>query len=128
MGLRDLAARHFQQFAADTERGFGWSVRVVAPDGQELETSGFSTDIAQLIDPETGVSVSGRSASVAIPLQVLQDAFGELPQRVEAQNQTPWVVEFADILGEPHTFYVQSSDPDRALGSLVLMLGAWDAT
>lgn len=124
-GLRKLAARHFERFAADTAHGFGWPIRVVAPGGEFLDTSGFSTDIAQMIDPDTGLAVSGRLASVAIPLRVLSDAFGVLPRRVDSQTDTPWLVEFADVEGAAHTFYVQSSDPDRAIGSLVLMLGAW---
>lgn len=127
-GLRELAAQDARQFLNDQDSGFAWSAVVIAPDGTESDPPlrGFSTDIAQMVDPETGVAISGRSASVTLNLQDVLDAFGTLPRRVADRLETPWRVRIADIVGQSHEFVVTASDPDRALGYLVLSLGAWD--
>lgn len=128
-GLRELAARHARQFLNDRDSGFAWEAVVIAPDGTESDPPlrGFSTDISQLVDPETGIAISGRSASLTLHMRDVLDVFAELPRRIEGRADTPWRVRVADILGHTGEFVVIKSDPDRALGYLVLGLGALDA-
>jgi hypothetical protein len=95
---------------------------LTAPDGSRHPFTGFSDDIAQVIDPETGVIVSGRLASVALRMSSLKLAGLELPRAISDTGSKPWVVEFNDILAEAHKFKIIQSHPDRALGLLTLIL------
>lgn len=123
MGLRDLAERDLGLILENTETGFGWPITVTDPAGVSKPLKGFSNDIAQVIDPDTGQLVSGRSASVSIRLAALTAAgFSSLPRNVTERTSKPWVVQFDDINGQPWTFKVRSADPDRALGLIVCML------
>lgn len=122
MNLRLLAERDLGAILEDSTTGFGWDLVLTAPDGGRHEFTGFSNDIAQVIDPETGLIVSGREASVALRMSSLRLAGLELPRSISDTGTRPWIVEFADILGDPHKFKILRSHPDRALGMLTLVL------
>ena len=84
---------------------------------------GFSNDISQVIDPDTGQVVSGRLASVALRMTSLNAAFSNvLPVGIADDSSKPWVVEFLDIAGFPYKFKVIKSNPDRAAGIVTLLL------
>jgi hypothetical protein len=121
MGLREQAAADLRTILTD-EQGFGWPITLVPPDGRSLELVGFSTDVSMMIDPETGMAVSGRTASVALATSVLTEAGLGLPQAVPDGNRKPWTIAFKDIGGCPWTFKVRDARPDRALGIVVCML------
>ena len=119
MGLRALAESDLGRILTDTECGFGWPIALIDPSGVRTPLIGFSNDIAELIDPDTGQSVSGRLASVALRMSSLPVA---LPQGVADPDSKPWRVEFEDIVGQPWQFIVRESNPDRALGLQILIL------
>ena len=125
MSLRQQAAADLQALLEDTAAGFGWPITVTSPDSLSLSLSGFSTDIGQTIDPETGMAVSGRRASVALPLQPLVDASLGIPRAIADGGSKPWVVRFEDILGVRHTYKVCESMPDRALGIVTCLLESY---
>jgi len=87
---------------------------------------GFSDDIAQSIDPDTGELVSGRLASVALRISTLHAAGFSLPRGVADTSKKPWVVKFNDINGRPHVFIVRQANPDRAAGLVVCILEGYD--
>ncbi len=124
MNLRIQAAADLLSILGDVTGGFGWAITLTSPEGVVVALSGLSTDIHQTIDPETGMTVSGRRASVSVPLALIEAAYGagNLPRAIASSASKPWVVRFADILGHAHVFKVQESMPDRAIGNLVLML------
>ena len=95
-----------------------WPIVVINPAGERQALRGFSDDIAQFIDPDTGQAVSGRIASVALRMSSLT----VLPVGVADTSQRPWLVEFNDIGGQSWRFKVVESNPDRMLGCLVLIL------
>ena len=97
---------------------FGWDIVVISPAGVELELTGFSNDISELIDPNTGQSVSGRSVSVALRMS----NFSVLPKGIAETESKPWIVKFNDIKGTEHVFKVIQSNPDRGLGIITLIL------
>ena len=124
-GLRAIAEQDLGNILEDSDYGFGWSIAVTAPDGVKDDTLiGFSNDIAQIIDPDTGQAVSGRLASAALRMSSLQTAFPTqgLPKGVADENKKPWIVEFNDINGSAYKFKVQESSPDRALGMVICIL------
>jgi hypothetical protein len=121
VGLREQAAADLRSIVTD-ESGFGWPITLVPPAGRSLDLVGLSTDVSQMIDPETGMAVSGRTASVALSIEVLHEAGVGIPVAVPETNQKPWTVVFKDIGGCEWTFKVRESKPDRAMGLVVCML------
>jgi hypothetical protein len=124
VSLRERAAADLRGFLTDAS-GFAWPVTVTAPDGQCISTHGFSTDIGDTIDPETGQAVAGRAASVALSIPELEEACGATPRAIAATDMKPWRVTFNDIMGKPHTYKVQESMPDLALGIVTCRLEAY---
>lgn len=122
MNLRLLAERDLGVILEDSAGGFGWNIVLTAPGGGRHLFTGFSDDIAQAIDPETGQIVSSREASVALRMSSLRLAGLELPRAISDTGSRPWTVEFTDILGDAHRFKIIRSHPDRALGLITLIL------
>jgi hypothetical protein len=124
MGLREIAEADLAVTLEDTA-GFGWPITITDPGGFALQLTGQSDDIAQTIDPDTGLIVSGRRASVAVRLKALYDGGLSIPQGIVDEASRPWLVQFEDINGLPYNFKVVQSNPDRALGLVTLILGAY---
>lgn len=124
MNLRQLAERDLGAILEDDVAGFGWAVKVTSPGGTVGAMVGFSSDVSAMIDPDTGLVVSGRSASVALRSATLFERFPRdgLPEAVADSTRRPWLVEFQDIHGKPHLFKVRSSNPDRTIGMVTCTL------
>lgn len=124
MGLRAIAEADLGVILEDSATGFGFPITVTSPGGTNETLTGFSDDISQLIDPDTGQAVSGRQASIALRISTIYTKFpGEgLPRSIANATLKPWVVEFDDINGNPGTFKVSESMPDRAAGMIVCIL------
>lgn len=125
MNLRQLAEADLGGILEDSATGFGWSISLTDPAGTVAALTGFSDDIAQLIDPETGQAVSGRLASVALRISSITLAGLGLPRGIADSTVKPWLVSFNDINGNAYTFKVMQSNPDRALGLVTLVLEAY---
>lgn len=125
MGLRTIAETDLGKILEDSTYGFGWSLTVTDPAGTAVPLTGFSNDISQVIDPDTGQPVSGRLASVAIRIGLLTDAGLGLPVGIADSSSKPWLVQFNDINGNAYTFKVMNSNPDRALGLVTCILGLY---
>ena len=122
MGLRDTAEQDLGAILEDGAMGFGWSITVTDPSGLSLPFTGFSDDISQIIDPDTGQAVSGRLVSVALRISSLTAEGMSLPVGIADSASKPWVIEFNDINGNPFKFKVAQSNPDRALGLVTCLL------
>lgn len=121
MGLRAQAAIDLATITADTD-GFGVAITVTDPDGTSAALTGLSSDIGHSIEPETGMVVSGRTASVALAMSALTAAGLGFPRGIADSDSRPWRVTFNDINGTEHTFKVSEARPDRALGVVVCIL------
>jgi hypothetical protein len=125
MGLRDLAEADLGRILEDSATGFGYAIVLTDPAGVVLPITGFSNDIAQVIDPDTGQVVSGRLASVALRISTIIAAGLSLPRGIANSKSKPWIVEFNDLLGNPHKFKVFQSNPDRGVGMITLILESY---
>jgi len=127
MSIRQLAEADLGLILEDTTTGFGWPITVTDPAGNSGTSPivGYSDDISQLIDPDTGQAVSGRLASVAIRMGLLLAAGLAIPRGIADETGKPWLVEFDDINGNPHKFKVAQSNPDRALGLVTCILESY---
>lgn len=122
MNLREQAEADLGVILEDDATGFGWPIQLTSPSETSLSLTGFSNDIAQLIDPDTGQAVSGRVASVALRISTIQEAGFNLPRGTQGSATKPWLVRFDDLLGNPYTFKIVDSNPDRGLGLLTCVL------
>ncbi len=122
MNLRVVAEADLAFILEDGVYGFGWPINVVNPDGASQGLTGYSADIEQLIDDDTGTAVTGRLATAAIRIKTLTIG---LPIAIADATKKPWLITFDDINGTEYTFKVQDSAPDRALGIVVVTLELW---
>jgi len=121
MGLREEAEADMIEIHENTNE-FGWDIFLTDPDGVTVPVVGLANDIAQAIDPDTGLIISGRSASVSIPIQSITQAGVGLPVGISDPTSRPWTVTFDDILGTSWTFKISNTSPDRSLGNIVCQL------
>lgn len=121
MSLADIAAADFQSILnAD-----GCDITLQAPDGTTAALKGNSQDIARAIDPQTGMLVSGRTCTVVLSLADLL-AVNMFPTGEANTKLKPWLVVFVETVSRAeHTFKVSQSNPDRTIGSLVLILESY---
>lgn len=127
MSLRELAEQDLAFILEDEVTGFGWPVTLVDPAGQSANLTASTTDIGQILDPDTGTAVSGRVATASLRLSSIFAEGLSMPRGVaDVAAGDPWRVIFNDINGQPFTFKVNYSDPDRTLGIIVLTLGVWE--
>jgi hypothetical protein len=122
VNLRAQAALDLVAILSDEGGGFAWPIDLTNPEGVTVALTGFSTDIGQTIDPETGQVVTGRRASVALSTSILEGLGIGIPRGISDSRSKPWVVRFPDIHGVAQTFKVQEAMPDRALGIVTCML------
>jgi len=122
MNLRSAAEKDLSSILEDNVRGGGWEIRLTNPDGVSQDMVGWSVDISQIIDPDTGQLVMGRAASVALRSSSLKIG---TPEGIANSSSKPWLVKFDDINGNPYTFKVSVTNPDRGLGVISLMLEAY---
>lgn len=125
MSLLDTAAADLADILSDADGGFAIPITIVAPDARTVTVNGIATDIGMTIDPQTGAVVSGRKASVALPIRLLDTAGIGQPCGVSDRNSPPWMVKFTLPTGGEQTFKVSSSEPDK-LGCLVCFLETFE--
>ena len=126
MSLRVQAEQDLAFILEGDDQGFRWDITVTNPAGvSSVGLFGFADDIAQIIDPDTGQAVSGRLASVAIRIAALTAQSLTLPEGIADASLKPWLVAFDDINGNPYTFKVTQSNPDRAIGLVTCLLEAY---
>lgn len=122
MSLREQAELDLAFLIEDSTSGFGWPAVITDPSGTSLNVVGLSNDISQVIDPDTGMVVSGRLASFTVRMSTLTAGGLTQPKGIADAGSKPWIVAFDDIGGVACTFKVRESNPDRALGVVSLML------
>ena len=125
MSLRVQAAADFQAIV-ENEAEFGRAITVTDPNGAEACVTGLTTDIGEAIDAETGIAVSGRRASVVLPIARLTALGLGVPRAVADRSSKPWLVTFDDIEGNRCTFKVADAAPDSAIGAVRCLLEAYD--
>ena len=126
MNLREKAESDLARIL-ESATGFGWPITITDPAGVSAPLIGYSNDISQVIDPDTGIAVSGRSASVTLRISSIYAAALSLPKGIADSGSKPWVIQFNDINGLPYTFKVAQSNPDRGLGIVTCILETYVA-
>ena len=126
MGLKDIAAADARTILNDKVTGVAVSIIITDPDGVVGNLTGNSSDIAEVIDVDTGRMISGREASVTLVIADLTEKGLGIPENVQDDSKKPWLVDFDDVNGNSYTFKVIRSSPDRTIGNITVHLGAYD--
>lgn len=121
-GLRRQAIQDLCNVMQDDVIGPGWPVVVTNPAGEKRRLLGITTDIGEEIDPDTGVAVAGRRASVALHIRSLTEAGLGLPVNIADQTKRPWLMTFVNSEGVEVEYKVMDTRPDTALGLVVCLL------
>lgn len=122
MSLRQLAQKDLK-YILENDAGTVWNIVITNPAGVTRTIKGSPNDISQVVDPETGQIVSGRSASIAVAIATLFEAgFDSLPVGISDSYSKPWLIQFDDINSNSHTFKVIQTNPDRTLGLITCHL------
>lgn len=110
MNLLDVARGDLPSLLSD----FSVAASITSPLGVITTVEALHRDTGEMIDPETGLNVSGRHVSIAVAISSLPSG---LPYGVPDRNRKPWKVEM-----EGKTFRVVQTRPDTVLGVLVMIL------
>lgn len=106
----------------DTGR-FGWPFTLTDPNGVSKSLNGLSNDISAVYDPDTGMIVSGRSASISICIEDIKDAgFDNIPWGVADTTSKPWTVVINRVNYEGFKFKISKTMPDYSAGNVICIL------
>lgn len=123
MNLRQLAEQDLAVTLEDADNGFGWPVTLVDPSGVSANLTAQSQDIGLIVDPDTGVAVSGRTASAVLRVSSLVHAGLAVPEGEPRGNANPWELSTTTTNGGTVRFKVDYASHDRVLGTVTLQLG-----
>ena len=120
MGIREQAQADLAiTLEAGTE--FGRTIVLTAPNGfsSAVALQGQTQDIGAALDPDTGVTVSARTASITLQLATLvsEDGYPSFPEGIADSDSLPWTV-----LAEGQLWKIQRTMPDRTLDVVVCIL------
>ena len=124
MSLRAIAEADLSSIM-EGETSFRVAVILTNPSCDTINVWGIGGDISELIDPDTGMAVSGRSTRMTIRMTSIINQGFELPEGISDTSSKPWLVSFDDITGVNHTFKVVEGNPDRTIGVVSLVLEAY---
>jgi hypothetical protein len=121
MGLRDIAAADAAEIIQDAIDG-GDEITITSPADVSETFMALTNDIAFSIDPETGLTVSGRQCSAVVASADLTAfGFNGITGVADADSK-PWVVRATDIKGVQGIFKVADTRPDNTIGLMTLIL------
>jgi hypothetical protein len=118
MSLIEKAKADTKWILTNTDH-FGGAVTVINPSGASLPLTGITNDIGQVIDVDTGQTLSGRLASAALPLSDVAPL--GIPYGVHDPALKPWLVTFNGV-----TLKIVETVPDRTVDLLLCYLEVYN--
>jgi hypothetical protein len=118
MSLTEKAIADTKWILTNTDH-FGGAVTVTNPAGASLSLTGITNDIGQVIDVDTGQTLSGRLASAALPLADVAPL--GIPYGVHDSTMKPWLVTF-----KGNTLKIIETVPDRTVDLLLCYLEVYN--
>lgn len=109
----------------ESQSDFGWPVSITSPDGVTVSVSALSNDISLIIDPGTGLPVTGRNATATFRMSTLATLNFPIPYGIEDGKKKPFLVTANDITGKQYVFKIKASRPDRTIGCVSCILEFW---
>lgn len=108
----------------ENENDFGMPITVTNPGGRSEIFFGQTGNVHLLYDPDTGAEINNQIAHISLRINSLYDAGFELPRAVPAENENPWIFEFAGTDDILRKYTVSYTRPDWTLGIMTILLTA----
>jgi len=124
VGIREIAESDLSVLI-ESQSDFGWPVSVTSPAGVTESVTALSNDISLVIDPETGMPVTGRNATATFRTSSLLALAFPMPTGIEDTKGKPFLVTFNDIAGNSIIYKIKTARPDRTIGCVVCVLEFW---
>ena len=126
MSIRDQIQKDLDVTLSNTQ-GFGNGFTLTDPSGAQGNFIGQTGDIGELIDPDTGLAVSGRLAFAVVAIGDLQlSGLTGFPIGISDKNSKPWLCEFGAPATSDQCYKVKSTMPDRTVGVIKMILELYD--
>jgi hypothetical protein len=118
LGLRAQATADLALTLGDSSH-FRQPFTLTDPSGTVSGTIyGATGDIGTTIDSNTGLPVTGRSASLSVQIAVIEaEGFATLPEGVPSGITPPWIAVIDGL-----AYKVKQARPDRTLGLITMIL------
>lgn len=121
MSLIDQARADLKSIMQDKNCAFGTDITVESPSGVTAPLVGRFSEIGAQEDPDTGQLIVSSQAHVSFALSDLTEAFNEIPEAVDFDDQKPWLVQY-----NSKWFRVTEPLIDEMLESAVFFLEDYD--
>lgn len=123
-GLRDQAER---DLGSILEAPGDWGVPLVLTDPANFtgtkQLYGRTGDVGMYLDPDTGVTVTGRYATATVRLSTLTaNGFTSVPRAIADATSKPWRVTYDGLVRK-----VKASQPDYTAGVVMMILESYEA-
>lgn len=125
MNLRDLAASDHAAIVSDVAAGFAIPIVVTDPAGVTLAMGALTSDVGEVVDPQTGLVMDGQRVMVHLLVAPLLAAGMGEPRAIADGTGKPWLVRFANVYGVARTFKIVTVAPENVLGAVKCGLEAW---
>ena len=118
MNLREIAAVDHAAILSDVSQGFAIPLTITNPAGVSVTLAGFASDVGEVVDPESGIPVIGRRATISfVQDPIVEAGLGPIVAIVD-DNRRPWLASFADAHGVVRIYKITGVMPETDLGSL----------
>lgn len=122
-GIRNQAERDLGSIL-EASTDFGEPLTLTDPAGftGTAQLYGRTGDVGSFIDPDTGVTVTGRYATATVRLSTLTtNGFSSVPKAIADATLKPWLVAYDGL-----TRKVKASQPDYTAGVVVMILESYE--
>lgn len=124
MGLIDQAKKDIEQITSNSNE-FGVSMTFTAPTSKTATVTGLHKKHHLGIDPEKGVAVNTKTASVSVSEKFLADAGYPVRNGNGVVDLKKHLVAVKDSTGTTETYIIEQWFPDETIGLIVCTLGTY---
>ncbi len=121
MNLLERARKDIARITQNTSE-FASPVRLTSPAGVQRDVTAITNEVWQGLDPNSGNTINGAVASIAISLDALTKAGLGIPQNEHDAKAKPWRVELTLADGVAREYKLKASRQDMTLGLIWFVL------
>lgn len=125
MGLIDQAKKDIEQITSNLD-GFGVEMTLTAPTSQSITIKGLHKKHHLGIDPEKGVAVNTKTASVSFSEKFLTDQGYPVRNSKGVVDLKKHLVDVKDSTGNSEKYIIEQWFPDETIGLIVCILGTYE--
>ena len=121
MSLLERARKDVARITQNTSE-FASTVRLTSPAGVSRDVAAITNEVWQGLDPNSGNTINGAVASIAISLDALTKAGLGIPHNDHNPKAKPWLVQLTLADGVAREYKLKESRRDMTLGLIWFVL------